>query len=153
MMFVGSVNGERFKDFIRNCLLPILQPYNGVNPLSVVIMDIASIHHVTGIADLIENQAGACLLFLPPYFPDLNPLEEVFSQVKSIMKQNDCLFQVTTLFLHLGRSLKNTALLCYSLWVQIHKGHSIYKHGIIFWWNPNPNQTTVLSSRNIHCTV
>ena len=64
----GSVNGERFEDFIRSCLLPILQPFNGTNPHSVVIMD-ASIHHVDGVIDLIENQAGARLLFLPPPTP------------------------------------------------------------------------------------
>ena len=55
-------------------------------------MDNASIHHVQGVTDLIENH-GAKLFFLPPYSPDLNPLEEVFSQVESIMKQNDSLFQ------------------------------------------------------------
>ena len=68
-----------------------------MNPLSVVIMDNASIYHVNGVVDPIENQAGARLLFLPPYSPNLNPLEEVFSQVKAIMKQNDQLFQVTTI--------------------------------------------------------
>lgn len=93
----GSVNGEKFEEFIRSCLLPILQPFNGVNAHSVVIMDNASIHHVDGVTDLIENQAGARLLFLPPYSPDLNPIEEVFSQVKAIMKKNDVLFQVTTM--------------------------------------------------------
>ena len=59
-------------------------------------MDNASIHHVDGVTDLIENQGGARLVFLPPYSPDLNPAEEVFSQVKSIMKQNDAVFQVST---------------------------------------------------------
>ena len=54
------------------------------------------IHHVQGVIDLIEIQAGAKLIFLPPYSPDLNPIEEVFSQVKSIMKQNDSLFQVSS---------------------------------------------------------
>ena len=52
-------------------------------------MDNASIHHTEGVADLIENQAGARLIYLPPYSPDLHPAEEVFSEVKSIMKQND----------------------------------------------------------------
>lgn len=92
-----SVNGDKFADFIKNNLLPILQPFNGVNPFSVVIMDNAAIHHVDSVTDLIENQAGAHLLFLPPYSPDLNPIEEVFSQVKAIMKKNDTLFQVTTI--------------------------------------------------------
>ena len=56
-------------------------------------MDNASIHHVDGVTDLIDNQVGARLLFLPPYSPDLNPAEEVFSKIKGIMKQNDALFR------------------------------------------------------------
>ncbi len=62
----------------RLLVMPILQPFNWINnPHSVVIVDNASIHHVGGVVDLIENQAGAWLLFLPPYSPDLNPAEEV----------------------------------------------------------------------------
>ena len=52
------------------------------------------IHHVDVISEITEDQAGAKLLFLPLYSPDLNPVEEVFSKVKGIMK-NDALFQVT----------------------------------------------------------
>ena len=58
-------------------------------------MDNAFIHHTDGVVDLIENQAGARLVFLPPYSPDLNTAEEVFSHLKNIMKQNDELFQIT----------------------------------------------------------
>ena len=94
-LFEGSVNGERFEGFVKNTLLPTLKPFNCVNEHSVVILDNASIHHVSGVADLIQNQAGAKLLFLPPYSPDLNPLEEVFSEVKSIMKKHSTLFQVS----------------------------------------------------------
>ena len=61
-----------------------------------MIMDNASIHHVENVVDLIENQIGARLLFLPSYSPDLNPVEEVFSQFKTTMKQNDTLFQSCT---------------------------------------------------------
>ena len=86
--------GKYLNLFLRSHLLPILQPFNWVNPLSVVIMDNASSHHVEGARQLIEDQVGARLLLLPPYSPDLNPLEEVFSQIKSIMKKNDALFQV-----------------------------------------------------------
>ena len=92
----GSVNGETFEAFLKSHLLPILQPFNWSNPLSVVIMDNASIHHVEGVRKIVEDQAGARLLFLPPYSPDLNPLEEAFSQMKSIMKENEDLFQVCT---------------------------------------------------------
>lgn len=90
----GNVNSERFEEFITHCLSAFLQPFNWINPRSVVILDNAAIHHVDGVKDLIENQFGARLLFLPPYSPDLNPVEEVFSKVKTIMKQNDSLFQV-----------------------------------------------------------
>jgi transposase len=46
------------------------------------------------VIDLIENQAQAKLIFLPPYSPDLKPAEQVFSKVKYIMKENDQIFQV-----------------------------------------------------------
>ena len=65
----GTINGDRFVHFLQVCLLPHL-PLNVVNPRSVVIMDNASIHHVEEVRDLIEMQAGAMLLFLPPYLPD-----------------------------------------------------------------------------------
>ena len=74
----GTMNGERFTKFVRNVLLPHLNPFNSVNPRSVVIMDNASIHHVDQVVDLIERQAGAKVCFLPPYSPDLNPAEGVF---------------------------------------------------------------------------
>ena len=42
---------------------------------SVVILDNASIHHIDSVVELIEDHAGARVMFLPPYSPDLNPLE------------------------------------------------------------------------------
>lgn len=90
----GTMNGDRFTRFVRNCLLPVLQPFNGLNPRSVVVLDNASIHHVQQVKHLIETQSGSKLHYLPPYSPDLNPVEGVFSQIKSIMRSNDKLFQV-----------------------------------------------------------
>ena len=81
----GTMNGDYFTRFVQNCLLPVLQPFNGLNPRSVVILDNASIHHVQHVKNLIETQAQSKLHFLPPYSPDLNPVEGVFSQIKSIM--------------------------------------------------------------------
>lgn len=89
----GNVNGEIFAEFVQHYLYGFVQPFNWVNKHSVIIMDNASIHHVDEVVDIIENQLKARLLFLPPYSPDLNPAEEVFSKVKSIMKQNDSLLQ------------------------------------------------------------
>lgn len=57
-------------------------------------MDNCSIHHIEPVVDLIETTAQAKIIFLPPYSPDLMPLEEVFSKVKSTMKMNDSIFQV-----------------------------------------------------------
>ena len=88
----GTINGDRFAHFIEKCLSPLLMPFNAVNPYSVVIMDNASIHHVDSVVSLIRR-SGACLIFVPPYSPDLNPLEPVFGQVKSILKENDKLLQ------------------------------------------------------------
>ena len=78
----GSVNGDIFLRFIQRCLLSIIQPFDGNNPRSVVVFDNASIHHLETVADLI-TASGALARFLPPYSPDLNPIEEAFSKVKA----------------------------------------------------------------------
>ena len=81
----GTVDGDQFYDYIQKHLLPHLMPFNGVNPHSVVVLDNCSIHHVQGIASMIED-VGALVHFLPPYSPDFNPIEETFSKVKAEMK-------------------------------------------------------------------
>ena len=93
----GNVNGDKFAIFVRSCLLPVLHRFNYTNPHSVIILDNASMHHVQEISDIIEDEAGARLLFLPPYSPDLNPLKEVFSNVKGIMKTYNGLFQASNM--------------------------------------------------------
>ena len=57
-------------------------------------MDNASIHHTERIRDIITG-CGARLCFLPPYSPDLMPLEEVFAKVKGVLKANDKLYRIT----------------------------------------------------------
>ena len=79
-----NVNEKIFTDFVKDSLLPILQPFNCCNPNSIVIMDYVSIHHVDRVAEHII-QTGALLLFLPPYLLDLNKVEQVFSKFKSII--------------------------------------------------------------------
>jgi len=90
-----SVTGETFVDFLCRCLLPIIMPFNGTNPNSIIIMDNASIHHVERVEDIITG-VGARLIFLPPYSPDLNPIEEVFAKVKTFIKEHDTAFQCTS---------------------------------------------------------
>ena len=84
----GNVNGEHFVKFICTYVLPIIMPFNGTNPRSILVLDNASIHHLDQIYDIITG-VGAKLCFLPPYSPDLMPLEQVFSKVKYILKAND----------------------------------------------------------------
>ena len=91
--YTGSVTGDKFKHFIRHSLLPQLQPFDGVNHRSIVVLDNAAIHHAAGVVDLIES-TGALVQFLPPYSPDLNPIEEAFSKVKSALKANECLLDI-----------------------------------------------------------
>ena len=89
----GGVNGDVFENFVRS-LFPILQPFNGSNPSSVVILDNALIHHLEQIEDKITG-VGALIRFMPPYSPDLMPLEEAFSQVKAFLKANDSVYLAT----------------------------------------------------------
>ena len=84
-------------------------------------MDNASIHHVD-VSELIENQGGAHLHFLPPYSPDLNPKEGVFGQVKTILKENDSLFQACSaprvlLSVAFAMISRDDCCPCNSLWV------------------------------------
>ena len=59
----GTINSEKFAEYVQNCLLPVLKPFNYLNSHSLVIMDNASIHHVHDVVDFIENQAGAKVCF------------------------------------------------------------------------------------------
>ena len=92
----GSVNGDKFEEFVTETLMPIFNPFDGTNPRSVVIMDNCSVHQVDPVVYLIESVAQSKLIFLLPCSPDLMPLEEVFHQVKSIIKANDGILQVTS---------------------------------------------------------
>ena len=90
-----TINGDKFEEFLCQCLLPIIMPYDGNNARSVVVMDNASIHHLDRVKDIITG-IGAKLIFLPPYSPDLMPLEEVFAEVKSLLRANDSLYIAST---------------------------------------------------------
>ena len=72
-------NGDIFLQIVQRRLLNIIQPFDGNNACSVVVMDNASIHHVDTVVELI-TAAEALVRFLPPYSLELNPIEEVFSK-------------------------------------------------------------------------
>jgi len=62
---------------------------------SIVILDNASIDHVDCVVDTIQT-VGALVTFLPPYSPDMNPIEEVFAEIKQYLQANDSVFQATS---------------------------------------------------------
>ena len=65
---------------MQQILLPTLKPGD------IVVMDNLSSHHVSGVKKAIES-AGAKVLYLPPYSPDLNPIENVFSKLKTLVRK------------------------------------------------------------------
>lgn len=75
----GAVNRDVFTAFVEHVLVPALRPGD------VVVMDNLSSHKGDRVRDLIEG-AGAELRFLPPYSPDLNPIELVFSKLKQLLR-------------------------------------------------------------------
>jgi len=97
----GSYNSELFVDFLRLKVLPLTTPYPGRN--SVLIMDNARIHHHAEVSALCR-EAGIILAYLPPYSPDLNPIEEAFAELKAWFKKNYKLAEIVPFkdFLALG---------------------------------------------------
>lgn len=79
----GAVNGDAFEAFVEQVLVSDLRPGD------VVMMDNLSSHKRQRIRDLIED-AGARLVFLPAYSPDLNPIELVFAKVKQLLRSMAC---------------------------------------------------------------
>ena len=80
MVLDGPMNGDAFCAYIKQVLVPELSPGD------VVIMDNLPAHKVSGIRQTIE-EAGARLLYLPPYSPDFNPIEMAFSKLKSLLRK------------------------------------------------------------------
>lgn len=78
--FQGSLNGQNFLNYIQNTLVPTLKKGD------IVVMDNLSCHKVKGIKEAIES-VGASVLYLPPYSPDLNPIEMMWSKIKSLLRK------------------------------------------------------------------
>jgi len=78
---VGTVDRARFELFVQEKLLPVLGNYSLGESRSLVIIDNATIHHSDEIINMIEGK-GAKILYLPPYSPDLNPIELMFAVYK-----------------------------------------------------------------------
>jgi transposase len=81
----GSVTSVRFVKFLRELVIPLTNPYPG--PQSVLVLDNCSIHHSKGVQAVVEDKTQCKLIFLPPYSPDLNPIEQAFSCIKAYLRR------------------------------------------------------------------
>jgi transposase len=78
-VYDGAMNGNVFVAYVEQVLVPTLSEGD------VVVMDNLPAHKAAGIRDAIEA-AGASLLYLPPYSPDFNPIENAFSKLKALLR-------------------------------------------------------------------
>ena len=76
----GPMNGNAFLAYVEQVLGPTLKPGD------IVVLDNLSAHKVPGIREAIEA-AGAKLLYLPPYSPDFNPIEQLFAKLKALLRK------------------------------------------------------------------
>jgi len=76
----GPINGERFRIYIEQVLVPTLKPGD------VVVMDNLGSHKGKAVRRAIRS-VGAKLIFLPKYSPDLNPIEQVFAKLKHLLRK------------------------------------------------------------------
>jgi transposase len=74
------VDGEMFEAYVRQFVVPTLKPGDAV------VMDDLAAHKRAGVREAIEA-AGCRLLFLPPYSPDLNPIEQAFAKLKALLRK------------------------------------------------------------------
>lgn len=80
VMVDGAVDGQTFLTYAERCLAPSLRRGD------VVVMDNLAAHKVAGVVEAVEA-VGASVWYLPPYSPDLNPIEKLWSKVKSWLRR------------------------------------------------------------------
>lgn len=80
MVLDGPINGAAFQAYIDQVLVPELKHGD------IVVMDNLGSHKGAGVRAAVEA-AGASLLYLPPYSPDFNPIENAFSKLKALLRK------------------------------------------------------------------
>ncbi|GLK73623.1 hypothetical protein GCM10017643_37410 [Ancylobacter dichloromethanicus] len=78
-VYDGAMNGTVFRAYVEQVLVPTLQPGD------IVVMDNLPAHKAAGVREAIE-QVGGTLLYLPPYSPDFNPIENAFAKLKALLR-------------------------------------------------------------------
>lgn len=76
----GPITGAAFRAYVEQFLAPVLEPGD------VVVLDNLAAHKVDGVRQAI-GATGASILYLPPYSPDLNPIEQLFAKLKALLRK------------------------------------------------------------------
>ena len=97
----GAINGPAFRAYVEQFLAPALHPGD------VVVLDNLAAHKVDGVRQAIEA-VGASVRYLPAYSPDLNPIEQAFSKLKTAMRKGAAR-TVKALWRLIGRLIKTFA--------------------------------------------
>jgi transposase len=92
-IYKGATDISKFESFLEHVLLPKCGQYPAKH--SVIVMDNAAFHYSARIPELCA-EAGVVLIYLPPYSPDYNPIEEFFLELKAYVKKNWRLYLDTT---------------------------------------------------------
>jgi len=78
----GALNGEIFLKYVQQHLAPQLRPQD------ILVMDNLQTHKVNGVAEAVQARR-ARVVYLPPYSPDFNPIEQVFSKIKNELRRRE----------------------------------------------------------------
>ena len=98
MVLDGPMTSEAFQAYVEQVLAPALSPGD------VVVLDNLAPHKTAGVREAIRA-TGASLLYLPPYSPDLNPIEQAFAKLKALLRQAGARTR-ETLWATIGRLLE-----------------------------------------------
>jgi transposase len=82
----GTVDADRFEEYLREFIVPVLGKAVNEEANSIVVMDNASIHNSEKVRDIIE-ETGAFLIYTAPYSPEYNPIEYMFGEYKKALKR------------------------------------------------------------------
>ena len=107
----GAMNGEVFRAYVQQHLAPQLRPGD------LVVMDNLASHKVAGVVEAVRA-VGAKVVYLPPYSPDLNPIEQVFAKAKSEIRKRK------------SRTIAQTEALCGEAldWFTAHECKNYIRH-------------------------
>ena len=79
-VYQGGTTAERFTEYLKTKLLPTL------SEADIIVMDNMRSHHARIVTELLDN-AGISYMYLPPYSPDLNPIEKMWSKLKAFLRK------------------------------------------------------------------